>query len=96
MGRGAGFGSPLFFSGGRCGDRLKRRPTMKVRALDQLHISRVQADTIFAGAEFDLPDDEAKKLSDRGLVEIVGGAKAAPAPNNKMAKAPANKRQSKA
>lgn len=65
---------------------------MKVKALDQLHVSSVKAETIRPDEEFELGDAEAKSLAERGLVKIIGaGAKAAAAPENKMEKAPENK-----
>lgn len=66
---------------------------MKVKAQDTLHITSVSSEPIRPGQEFTLPDDEAKKLVDRGLVSKVSQPrkKAAPKPKNKAAPKPANK-----
>lgn len=71
---------------------------MKLRALDQVHISSVQADSLRPGQEFEVSDDLGAKMlkSLPGRLEQVEGAppaeKADPAPENKAEHAaPANK-----
>lgn len=64
---------------------------IRMRALDQLHVSSVQADTIRPGEEFETTTAEAERLAAQGLAERVE-EKADPAPANKARKAaPANK-----
>lgn len=65
---------------------------VSMKALDTLHISNVQADNICEGETFEVPEDEAKRLEDRGLAKRVGAKAEKAAPANKMeAEAPANK-----
>lgn len=71
---------------------------MKLRALDQVHISSVQADSLRPGQEFEVSDDLGAKMlkSLPGRLEQVEVAppaeKADPAPENKAEPAaPANK-----
>ncbi|CAL8981550.1 hypothetical protein RHODGE_RHODGE_02825 [Rhodoplanes serenus] len=65
---------------------------MKMRAVDQLHISAVRPDVIAAGEEFEIEDGEGAKLASRGLARVIEVAeKAAPAPSNKSEPPPANK-----
>jgi hypothetical protein len=64
---------------------------MKLTANDQLHISSVKADNILPGEEFEVSDLQGQSLIDRGLATEVGGKKA-PAPKNKKAADPANKK----
>lgn len=59
---------------------------MKLKAKDTLHISSLGPDPIRPGEEFDLPDPDAKKLLDRGLV-----SKVASKPKKKTASKPKNK-----
>lgn len=61
---------------------------MKLKAKDTLHVSAVKADVIQAGEVFEIEDGAGKSLVDRGLATEV---KAAPAHENKMEAAPANK-----
>lgn len=44
---------------------------MRLRAKDTVHISSVQSENLVEGDEFDLNDDEGKKLIDRGIAEQV-------------------------
>lgn len=65
---------------------------VKMKALDTLHISNVQADNIMEGDTFEVSETEAKQLEDRNLAKRVSGAKAEKAaPENKMEAAPTNK-----
>ena len=65
---------------------------MKVKALDQLHVSSVRAAPFSTNEEFEVSDEEGKALIARGLVAKVGGEKKAAAPKNKKAAAPRNKK----
>ena len=65
---------------------------MKVKALDQLHVSSVRAAAFRKGEEFEVSDEEGKALVERGLVAKVAGEKKAAAPSNKKAAAPRNKK----
>lgn len=49
-------------------------------------------DGLIDGSPAEYPDEDAKRLEALGAVEIVGGAKAAPAPSNKKAPEPLNKK----
>lgn len=60
-----------------------------MKARDSFHASGVG--TVHAGKEFEVHDALGKDLQDRGLADVVGGAKAEPTPQNKVAPAPANK-----
>lgn len=65
---------------------------VRMKALDQLHISSVQADTLAPGEEFEVSSSRADELEAAGLAERVGSKKADPAPANKArAAAPKNK-----
>jgi len=64
---------------------------MKVKLTDQLHISEISSDTIAADTVIDVTDETGESLVSRGLATKVGGAKVAPAPNNKKAAEPKNK-----
>ena len=66
---------------------------MKLRALDQVSISAVQADSLRKGQEFEVSDAYGEELLKKlpNTVERVGGAKAAPKPRNKAAPKPRNK-----
>lgn len=65
---------------------------MKMRVVDQLHVSSVGPNTMAKGAEFEISDDLGRSLAERGLAAPVGAAeKAEPAPSNKAEPAPANK-----
>lgn len=69
---------------------------MKVKTIDQLHITSVGPDTIPGGTTIKVSDSEGAELVKRGLVTEVagksaGGAKQAQAPKNKKAAAPRNK-----
>lgn len=61
---------------------------VKMKALDTLHISSVQADNLAPGEEFEVSSAIADDLEERGLAKRVGGkveAKAEKAaPENKM------------
>lgn len=61
---------------------------MKLYANDTLHVSSVGPDNIAPDGEFDVGDDVGQNLIERGLARA---AKAAPALENKMQTAPANK-----
>jgi hypothetical protein len=56
-----------------------------------LHITSVGPDAIGPGETFEVNENEAKQLEQRGLAARVGGAKAEPEPENKMAAEPENK-----
>ena len=57
---------------------------MKLKANDTLHVSSAGADNLLAGDEFEVSDAEGAQLIERGLAtEVKGGAKAAPAHENK-------------
>lgn len=64
---------------------------MKIKLIDQLHISEVSPDTLPGGTVIDVSDSTGADLVKRGLATKVGGAKAAAAPKNKAAAAPKNK-----
>lgn len=70
---------------------------MKVRVLDQLHVSSVSADTMPKGTVFAVSAPLGKELVAKGLVEVVEAeAEPAPAPaedqaSRKAEPAPANK-----
>jgi hypothetical protein len=64
---------------------------VKMKAVDQVHISSVKADSLQPGEQFEVTEATAKDLEDRGLAKRVGGAKAEPAPTNKAEPAPTNK-----
>jgi hypothetical protein len=65
--------------------------TVTMKANDTLHVSSVKADNILPGEEFEVSADVADDIEARGLAKRVGGKKAEPAPDNKMAAAPDNK-----
>lgn len=82
---------------------------MKIRILEQLHISSVSADTLRPGAEVEVSDDQGNELLKRhpdkvaeieaeieGEGEGESEAKPAAKPEAKAAKAPANKAAQKA
>lgn len=65
----------------------------KMKAVDTLQISNAGPDNIAPGETFEVSENEAKQLEDRGLATRVGekkAEKAAPA-NKAMKAAPANK-----
>lgn len=62
-----------------------------MKAVDSLHVSSATPNFAEAGRKFEVNEAEAKELEARGLATRVGGSKAAPAPENKMDAAPANK-----
>lgn len=63
-----------------------------MKAVDQLHVSSVKADSLQPGEQFEVSSTEAERLERAGLAKRVGGQKAEPAaPENKMGSAPANK-----
>lgn len=66
---------------------------VKMKANDQLHISSVQADSLQPDEQFEVSEEEAKRLERAGLAKRVGSAKAEKAaPANKAEKAaPRNK-----
>lgn len=78
---------------------------MKLRALDQLHISSVKSDTLRPGEEFEMSDaagedlvnkhpDKVKRIDDsqcESADEAVPILKSEAAPKNKAEVAPANK-----
>jgi hypothetical protein len=66
---------------------------MKLRALDQVSISAVQADSIRKGQVFEVSDAYGEELLKKlpNTVERIGAAKAAPKPRNMAARAPRNK-----
>jgi hypothetical protein len=64
---------------------------VRMKALDTLHVSAVGPENILEGDEFEVPTSAADDLEERGLAKRVGGSKKEPAPDNKMAEAPANK-----
>lgn len=68
---------------------------MKLTANDTLLISSVKSDNILQGEQFEVSDEEGKRLIDAGYATKVAAkraaAKKALAPANKMAQAPANK-----
>ena len=59
---------------------------MKVKLIDQLHISEVSADTMPGGSVIAVSDPTGQDLVARGLATKVSAA-----PKNKMAAQPANK-----
>jgi hypothetical protein len=63
---------------------------VKMKALDTLHISNVQADNLLKDDTFEVSETDAKQLEERGLAKRMGKAEKA-APENKMEAAPANK-----
>lgn len=65
---------------------------VKVRVLDQLHLSSVSADTLMPGQEIEVSKATAADLEKQGLVTVLDdGAKAEEAPQNKSEEAPINK-----
>ena len=60
---------------------------MKLRALDQVSISVVQADSLRKGQEFEVSDAYGEELLKKlpNTVERIGGAKSAPKPRNMSA-----------
>jgi hypothetical protein len=64
---------------------------MKIKLIDQLHISEVSSDTLPGGSVVDVSDSTGADLVKRGLATKVGGAKAASAPRNKAAPVSRNK-----
>lgn len=69
---------------------------MKLKAIDQLHVSSVKPDSLRPGEEFEVSDAAGKELLKTGKVARVetvdaAAAKSEPAPENKAEKPPANK-----
>lgn len=68
---------------------------MRVRVVDQLHVSAVSSDTMPKGTEFEVSEPLAKELEAKGLVvrvETAESTEPAPAPTGEKAElAPANK-----
>jgi chaperone required for assembly of F1-ATPase len=65
---------------------------MKMKALDQVSISSVKADTLRPGEEFEVSDALGTELEKKELaVRVDGATKKAPTPRNKKAPAPQNK-----
>lgn len=67
---------------------------MKVKAIDQLHVSSVQAAALRKDEEFEVSDAEGEQLIKRGLVTKVAeksAAKATAKPANKRARPSRNK-----
>lgn len=66
---------------------------MKLKALDQIHVSSVKADSLRPGEEFEVNDVQGAELlkAHPNRFEQIGGAKAEPKPANKAEPAPANK-----
>ncbi|MGD9946428.1 MAG: hypothetical protein AB7O91_04060 [Sphingomonas sp.] len=66
---------------------------MKIRVLDQIHISSVSADTLTRGDTFEVDDAEGSKMLKLHpqTLEPIAGAKKKRAPANKAAPAAANK-----
>lgn len=71
---------------------------MKMKVVDQLHLSAVSRDTMPAGHEFEVSDDLGGQLAAKGLAvpinEMAGESqKSEPPPQNKAEPAPDNKAQ---
>lgn len=70
---------------------------MKLKALDQIHISSVQADSLRPGQEFEVSDDLGEKMLKslpgrlEQVAESAAAAKAEQAPQNKAEDPPENK-----
>lgn len=67
---------------------------MRLRAIDQIHISSVRAETLRPGDSFELNESAARVLlkAHPGVIEIDDGSvKAERRPLNKALRAPANK-----
>lgn len=69
---------------------------MKLRALDQIHVSSVKPDSLRKGEEFEVSDAAGADLLKKHpakFEQVAGDAaqKAEPAPRNKAESAPANK-----
>ncbi len=64
---------------------------MRLKANDTLHVSAVKADNILPGEEFDVSDDFARQLIEKGLATEMKGEKSAAPVENKMEDEPANK-----
>lgn len=68
---------------------------MKLKALDQIHVSAVQSETLRPGQEFEISDAAGEELlkAHPGKFNRLDrpAKKAAPRPMNKKAKAPKNK-----
>jgi hypothetical protein len=70
---------------------------MKLKALDQIHVSSVQADSLRPGQEFEVSDALAGDLIAKNprsfaVADTTNSSKAEPAPSNKAeVAAPANK-----
>lgn len=80
---------------------------MQLRAIEQIHISAVQADTIRPGQTFDISDSAGNDLLKKhptkferadadGPVHAEVAEKSEPAPQNKAEPAPTNKADKKA
>jgi hypothetical protein len=80
---------PVLFKGLR-GSLLKRRQTMKLKALDTIAVTSVKPENILRGETFDVDADVGKSLIARGLAVSVGEKATAPS-KNKAAKPARNK-----
>lgn len=67
---------------------------VKMQAIDTLHVSSAGPENIAPGGEFEVSEDTARQLEDRGLATRVA-VKAAPSSENKAEPAPANKAKGK-
>lgn len=68
--------APLFPAAVR--DRPERRPIMakvKMTALDTFHVTSVQAEPLLADDKFEVSENEAKQLEERGLAKRVAAKK---------------------
>jgi hypothetical protein len=85
--------------GWRIGPALERNnmmSTIKMKAVDSLHLSEVGPDSLRPGEEFEISETFARELEERGLATRVEAkptkpAKAQPAPKNKAEAALENK-----
>lgn len=64
---------------------------MKMKVVDQLHLSSISPHTMGKGHEFEVSDEMAADLEKRGLATRAEGAKAESAPKNKADPQPLNK-----
>ena len=68
---------------------------MRLKALDQIHLSSVRPDSLRVGEEFDVSDALGGELMEKHPTRFervhISGEKAAPSPLNKVDAPPANK-----
>jgi hypothetical protein len=78
------------------GAKAQRRSTMRLKALDQMHVSAVKTDSLRPGEEFEISDSAGDDLlkahpTKFRRLDAPAAVKADPPPKNKALAAPANK-----